>query len=280
MEFLARLVIGQTARTFFEHSDNMKAWQLSMRGRGHWLKRTHEGWQEAKRLWEEALRLQPDAALHHTHMGFLHWWTPYLGSTEEEVEKLRIARGYAEKSIEMAPQLADAHSLMALTTLHQSEHDLALDYAERTISLATADPDAMGAAGIVLYACGDGERGVVQLRKAMRLKPHTPDWMLRELGRALTTCGRYDEALDLNKQLLAESLINDGTYRFALVDTALNNGLKGNLDAAKAAITELYEVAPEWTIASYERNLARFSDRNFAAKLLEILETACRTMTR
>jgi adenylate cyclase len=149
--------------------------------------------------------------------------------TREHNEK---ARRWAVKAIELAPDYAQAHSLVAFsclyTILYQWTEDIAATMSEaqaaakKAMSLDPDDPMALMAYGYTLSMDKQRERAVEILRRAVELNPSSAlaNWAL---GATMRMAGRYEEAigwvenairLSPHDELMHEFLFTIGSAHF------------------------------------------------------------------
>jgi adenylate cyclase len=117
----------------------------------------------------------------------------------------------------------------------------------------------------LLVQTGKAEDGVAQIKLAMRINPHYPDWYLWNLGWAQYFTGEYEEALASLKRM---SNPNNGTRRtLAAVLVRL-----GRVEEARAVIAAFREQAPDFTVSTMEN--FPFQNRTDLERWMEDLRTA------
>ena len=120
----------------------------------------------------------------------------------DEGTSLRISV-CARRALELDPDCAEAHGVLALTHLNAGEHDEAMEMVEKAIALAPNNAEILGGvASAVMRKSGQPERGAELVRKAMRLSPFYRPGLLRALGnnyQALRAAGRSSRPVFVNR---------------------------------------------------------------------------------
>ena len=95
------------------YTNNNEAYQLWMKARFHFAKRTRDDLLKSIEIYEQAIKLDPDFAL--AYVGIAESWAvipsyPY-GSPAECMPKAKVA---AEKALDLDPELPEAHTVSAM----------------------------------------------------------------------------------------------------------------------------------------------------------------------
>jgi len=144
-----------------KYTDNNEAYQLYLKGRYHFTKRTKEDLYKSIEILEEAVKLDPKFAL--AYVGVAESWTvipsfPY-GSPAECIPKAKAA---VQKALELDSDLAEAHTVSAMIA-------------------ATYD--------------WDWEKAESEFKKALELDPNLSVTHYRYAWTFLSPLGRHDEAI-------------------------------------------------------------------------------------
>lgn len=148
----------------------------------------------AERHFRRAIALDPAYARAYAELGtlfavrFENGWTVL-----ENVDKEK-ALAFADKAVDLDPDLWLAH--YALGRLHGvfSNFDLAEAHLERAMSLQPADEDARAFYGVVRHLQGDAEGAIAILEPAVMSHPNPPYWYFLALGHALFSIDQYEGA--------------------------------------------------------------------------------------
>lgn len=135
----------------------------------------------------------PEFALAHAYLGLTVLTIGRYDLSPPEVldEGLR----HALRGVELAPDEARCHSMLALARLWRREFAAAEIAMRRAMELNPADADLMSMFGYVVSTRGRAEEGVHWIEAAIRLNPLHPDWYHCDLACAMQLAGRHAEAV-------------------------------------------------------------------------------------
>ncbi|HKP68118.1 MAG TPA: hypothetical protein VJV05_02465 [Pyrinomonadaceae bacterium] len=178
-----------------KYTDNNEAYQLWMKGRFHFAKRTKDDLLKSIEIFEEAVKLDPKFAL--AYVGIAESWAvmpsfPY-GSPEECMPKAKVA---AQKALELDPDLAEALTVDAMIA---ATYDWDWARAEAGFKRALEiDPNVSIAhyryAWTFLSPLGRHDEAIAEMKIAMEKEPL---YLIQGANYAavLMYARRYDEAL-------------------------------------------------------------------------------------
>ena len=271
---LRTTVIGNLADPVARrYTSNPRAWQLYLKGRFAWNRRTREGIQEAVRYFEQAAAEDPEYALAFSGLADCYALeVDYRGAPV--AEGMRRARAEATHALALDEGLAEAHtSLGWVLFIHDWEWEAAGSHLARAIQLnpryATArqwyswylmamsrpqegltqgriaaelDPISVSVSrslGWLYYVAGRLDQAIPQLERALALNP-TSEETLWVYGLALTDAGRHEEA---RAALTDADTATRGANHHAYAALARLNVLTGRREEAEAALGALLETA-------------------------------------
>jgi adenylate cyclase len=205
----ARLAVqigaAEQRRLLAEHPPDLHAYGLILRGQDLSLRFRKETNLHARRLFEHAAEIDPDygrcyAGMSRTfNLAWRYHWTP----------KPKVA---LDKAVELANAAIRYDSLdargfgeLGFACLYKKQHDASLASYERAIELNPNDADILAEMGDSLTYCGDADRAVQLLTRAMRLNPYYPDWYLWYLGEAHFHIGDYAATIETLKKMRDQS---------------------------------------------------------------------------
>ena len=241
---------------------DVRSHDIWLRARQHALSMTPEGLNRARHLVEEALFLSPGNALLHATLAWVHavLCAEVFEGNEDYEDHLEIARGHAERAVELDEDLAWSHFSMAAVHLREGEMQAFFDHALRSLEIER-DSHTLAVLCIYLAAAGrvdearrygreaalrdplsflttyaeahaevlDGgsERAFERLLELeQRLAPGEP-WPAFEVGYAALQAGRDDEARDWLRRVAG----SDSTV-YAQIGQLLIDALDGDRDGA------------------------------------------------
>src|SRR5947208_3970567 len=114
-------------------TENPEAHRLYLLGRYEFAKYTQTGWNNAIRYYEQALKLDPSYAL--AYCGLADNYA-YMGSVVmPEKEAIAKEKEFAQKALELDPELAEAHMSLALTLVADYDWRNGLKEFDRALEL-------------------------------------------------------------------------------------------------------------------------------------------------
>ncbi|HZH35566.1 MAG TPA: protein kinase, partial [Pyrinomonadaceae bacterium] len=106
---IPRLTIDERQHLLKRGTDNAEAFESYLRGRYHWNSFTEEGFAKAIVAYNQAIALDPNYALAYTGVADYYIWLGIYGVLPPH-ECFLAAKEAASKSVELDPQLSEAHA--------------------------------------------------------------------------------------------------------------------------------------------------------------------------
>jgi DNA-binding winged helix-turn-helix (wHTH) protein/tetratricopeptide (TPR) repeat protein len=215
---VSSLTAEEKQRLHQRYTDDHEAYDAYLRGRHLWNTRTEDSLRKALQQFERAVERDPAYAL--AHAGLADCYT-LLGSAGYAMlpprEALARARAAAVRALEIDPDLAEAHTSLALVKFR-----LDWDWTEaerefrRAIELNPGHASAHHFYGLYLSAMGRADEAIARMERAHELDPLSLI-ISTALGRALHFARRYDRALEQHlKTLEREPDFAEARFNLAL----------------------------------------------------------------
>jgi serine/threonine protein kinase/Flp pilus assembly protein TadD len=255
------------------YTDSNEAYQLYLRGRYSFAKRTKDETVRALEYFRQAIKLDPKFALAYARLAETYASMPaypYLSPKEAFPQ----AKAAAQKALEIDPTLAEAHTFLAYSLVI---YDWNWTEAERSFKRAIElDPNNSAAhfryGQVYLATTGHVDEAVAEIKRGLELEPLDIN-MGVTLAWVYFAAGRYDEALDQAKKthdlepnhplgswMLSQAYIykgmfgeaislnerwlhDDPTNQFALRDCGIAYARAGRRDKAEEMISRFREIA-------------------------------------
>ena len=223
---------------------NLAAYNLYLRGRYAWNRRTAESVASAIRCFEEAIRLDPQYAL--AYAGLADAWALGVDYRAAPVgEGLERARQLAERAIELDDTVAEAHTSLAwVTFIHDWDWPRAGRAFRRAIELDPRYSVArqwhswyLAAMARLAEAVAEGERAV-ELDPASVSIHRTLGWLYLVARQPARAVRQIERALVMNPE---------ATETYALLGLAREDA--GDLAGAEGALHEALQLEPDFTHA-------------------------------
>src|SRR6266581_4711179 len=153
-------------------TENPEAHRLYLLGRYEFGKYTQTGWNNAIRYYEEALRIDPAFAL--AYCGLADNYA-YMGSVVmPEKEAIAKEKEFAQKALELDPELAEAHMSLALALVAAYDWRNGLKEFDRALELNPNLAFAYELQSWTLNGLGRFDEAIAKTRKAVELDPLNP----------------------------------------------------------------------------------------------------------
>jgi serine/threonine protein kinase/tetratricopeptide (TPR) repeat protein/WD40 repeat protein len=172
------------------------AYDAFLRGKAAYFKLTDEGFAEATRWFDEAVRHDPQFASAYAWSAMsvyarTSWST---GNTRAAIEKLKSA---AIEALRLNDESAVAHSAMAMVAaVYDHDWQSAMQHARRVLQIAPQEAGAHNDLGTLLLNIGRIPEGVQEVQRAVELDPTNP-LFVGNLAEAYVITLRLDDALEV-----------------------------------------------------------------------------------
>ena len=225
-------------------TDNMIAYECVLAAKVLHHRSTRSDNEQAQRLLDRALALDPNYA--HAHA----WKACVLGQTwvydwcaDREATFEQVA-AELEVSLSLDDNDSDVHRILAALNLNRDDHDKAAYHQERALALNPNYDLVLVQQGELLTWLGRPEEGIDWIRKAMRINPYHPERFWSHLGRACYCAEKYAEAAEAFSRLTRP----DHTHHAFLAATFAQ---MGNSVAAAAHAAEVLKREPQFSVAAH-----------------------------
>jgi len=263
-----KLTEEERARRANRYKVNPEAYDYFLRGQQYTIRFSREANAQARRLYERAVKLDPDYALAYVGLGWTYFqefplgWSPAAGS-------LNRAEELARKAIALDPELPQAYVLLGWIELWQKKHDQAVAAGEKALDLDPNNADSMAFLSHALAFADRPGEAVELIGRAMRLNPRYPAWYLFYLGHAQILLGRAEEAVES----LRQALLLDPKLMAAQVMLAAALAELGRLEEAGAAVKDMLALNPDYSLQIARQRLP-YKDKAVLERMLRNLARA------
>jgi DNA-binding SARP family transcriptional activator/TolB-like protein len=284
------------------HTENSEAYQLYLKGRYYWNKRTVEGVKKSIAYYEQAIAQDPTYALAYAGLAdsYAVWPDDSLsrGETAAQVKATAVkaleldetlaeahtslafarmiedrdlpgAERQFKRSLELNPNLPSAHHWYAYNLAAMDRLDEALAEIKRAEELDPVSLSINADVAEILYFARQYDQAIAQSRKTLELDANfIPAHQI--LGLAYTQQGRHEEAITALRQAVA--LSGGNTYLVALLGYAY--AAAGQRAAARSVLADLKQRAQSKFVSPYYQALiyAHLGELDQAFALLEQAE--------
>lgn len=263
------LVEGEQARLWEKSTSNVEAWTAFTQGLVHFRRFTREENDKGRRLFMQAVELDPEYATSWVWLGWTYWSEVRFLWTDSPQATLEKTGEFAHKAVAMDANLSEAHALLSAVYLMQRDYDQAIAEGEKAVALDPNGADVTALLAMTLNWSERAQQAVGLIKKAMRLSPLYSAWYLAVLAHAQRLLGQYDEAIDSYRASLSRNPNHIGP----LIGLTATFAEVGRLQEAKAKAADLLELYPNFSLKQYSEALT-YRDPDRATRVLEALSAA------
>ena len=250
-------------------TSNRKAYDLYLKGRYFWNKRTEEGLRTAKDYFEQAILEDSNFALAYSGLADSFWILGSYGFLPPK-DSYPIAKQYALRALDLEPDLAEAHCSLAEFLFR---YDWNFVEAEKEFEIALKLNPGYATAhhwyAVLLATLGKFQQAVDEVHKARDLDPFSPvvHWTM---GYIYHYAREYDKAIEHYRY----TMLLDPTFTERGVDIALAYVKKSMFQEALVEIEKAVpgKVLTPSILASIGYNYAMAGRTEEAEKILEDLK--------
>ena len=183
------------------YTENAGAYQLYLKGRFLWNKRTSESLEKSIEYFNQAIEKDPGYALAYAGLAD-SWYSRGWYRHVEPKDAYEKARAAANKALELDPRLAEGHAILAaIKTVYDWDWQGAEREFKRAIELNPNYATAHQRYSLFLPALGRFDEAIAEARKARDVDPLALP-VNENLGDVLYLARRYDEAIEQLKKTL------------------------------------------------------------------------------
>jgi TolB-like protein/Flp pilus assembly protein TadD len=266
----SKLSGAEVAKVEKNYTTNPEAYQLYLKGKFYWNKRTGESLKQAAEFYQQAIEKDPNYALAYSGLADAYGLFS-IYSVALPQESMPKAKAAALRAIELDDSLAEAHSALGVyLSMYSWNQPAAEKEFRRAIELnpnyATAHQQL---ANLCLMAMGRFDEAIAEGRRAEDLDPLSLVISM-DVGANLTRARHFDDAIaQLNRTITLDP--NFYAARYAL-GTAYH--AKGQYAEATSEFRKALSLSDDpWVKALLARTLAKSGQFSEARKLLGELET-------
>ncbi len=246
-----KLTAGEMARVIAKGTKNLDAFIKYMQASELWSHLTNEGNTKAKKIFEEAIALDPEYPRLHIDLAWTHVIDVWLGTTESPEQSLNRAFELAQKAISLDDSDAGAYSVLANVYAMKRQYEQAIAEGKRAVSLDPNSADNFHRLGWVLNWAGRAEEAIPYIQNAIRLNPLPPASYFINLAVAYRDSGQYDKAIEASKEVLHRVPNN----QFSYIHMAISYIRLGQEEEARAAAAEILRINPKFSLVRYAKIL-------------------------
>ena len=190
----AELLGGERAIFTKRHTESLEAYNLHLKGRYFWNKRTGESLKKAIDYFEQAIEKDPDYALTYAGLADAYRALPDYSSFSPKRAYLK-AKNAAMKALEIDGTLAEAHASLAVSLNYNYSWSTAEREFKKAIEFKPSYATAHHWYALYLMYMARFDEAIEEMKRARELDPLSLA-INRDLGTVLFYAGQYDQAIE------------------------------------------------------------------------------------
>jgi TolB-like protein/Tfp pilus assembly protein PilF len=261
----AKLTGAEQHAISMQPTRNTEAYQLYLKGRYFWNKRTGPDLQKAIDYFKQAIEKDPGYALAYVGLGDSYILLSGFGAARPQ-DSFPLAEAAAKKALEIDDTLAEAHTTLGFSLcVHHLDFAGSIREFERAIALNPNYATAHHWFGDgPLLAVGQFDRAIAEGKRALELDPLSVI-ITADLGANYLVARRYDEAIEQ----FHKAIDLDPRFYYAHWNLAEALEMKGNLREALAEYKKAVELDDDpFVLALLGQAYAKLGQRDEALKIL------------
>jgi adenylate cyclase len=236
-------VEGEREPAVRRESGDLRAYDYFWRGRWYLQRFNKEGSDQARKMFERAIELDPRFAAAYAGLGWTYYydWSFQWSSDPQSLDR---AYELGKRAVALNDSLPNAHSLLGHVYLWKKQYDKAIAEKERVIALNSNDANAYSDLAETLVWADREEEAIPLVKKAMRLNPHYPVTYLYTLGFAYMTTGQHEKAIEAHKKALTRNPEFLGSH-VMLAAIYMKMGME---EEARTQVAEALRISPNLSL--------------------------------
>jgi TolB-like protein len=254
---------------------NLNAYELAMRARDSARQADKEATaaahDDALRLANEAVTIDPACGMALGTIAYLHWRQLWIGSATSETDAVRDGLAAARCALNVDGSDHAAHLWKGMLLLFSGEADAGMADLRRAHELNPNDALTLSLLGQHEAGAGDAQAGIRHATDALRLSPRDPlRWsFVNSLSWAYLAAGDYEKAVELAQRAVGDAP-NFYPPRLCLVVSRIG---RGEIAEAKAEFPALRDLAPRAVAARLDGRW-NYADPRLVRRITTFLRVA------
>jgi len=264
-----KLTEGEQARLYGKSTKNLEAYGMVLQAREYFRRMDKDSNLLARKMFEEAISMDPQYAVAYCYLGYTHWMDVMFGASKSPKQSIGLAVELAQKAIAINESLPLAHGLLAYLYTMKRQHDKGIAEGERAIALDPNSADSHLWLAYALRYSGRPKEALTYVKKAIRLNPYPPTSYFLHLGAINRMTGHYEEAISAYKKALQRK----GTNLWAHIGLAATYISLGREEEAQVEASEVLKIDPKLSLDRLAKRLP-YKNKADSESLIDALKRA------
>jgi tetratricopeptide (TPR) repeat protein len=224
----------------------------------------------AKQMLERALELDENYPGVWIEMGWICWEESVWKWSSDPEKSMQMAIDAAQKALSLDEFGPHTYGLLGHIYMVRGDSRQAIEMSEKSVELAPSDAILLALLANVLIDSGQIKQGIQKIQRAIRLSPFPRPWFLSLLGTGFHLLGQNETAISALEQAV-EREPDSHLARVWLASTLVE---MGRLDEAREVSSAIVSIDPSFSVLSWaesyrSKSHERLKDNLLAAGLPE-----------
>lgn len=264
-----KLTEGESAQIWSNRNTSLAAWEQFHLGRMSEARYTSESNRSAREHFSAALNIDPEFVPAIVAIGFSHLDSIRLGWTDDENKSLNQALRNAKLARKLDRTNPYATALMAYVERARGNLDKSLQTMAKSIQAAPRNGELLAYFANMLWMHGERDNAIKQYRRALKIIPQPASWVYTNLGLALISDQKIDEAL----RIFSSVVESDPDFLRAHIGMVVAQVRKNRMTEAKASYQSILSIDPNFSPENWIAQ-SQFSDQSDTARFVADLTAA------
>ena len=268
---MPELYVEQQKLALRKPPGSLAAWDLMLKAQWNHAQFKAESFAEARQVFFEALRLDPDIAMVHALISDIDLWGVSMGWRQDVEEALAEAAKHASTALNLEPGNAHARACMSWVELFSGDPQKAREAADEASRANPSYAVIRVYCGNMYVILGEADLALEQYNVMRRLSPPDPLLFVADSWTALGhyVLENYEETVEWGRRSQRQ---NDG-FIYTLVTLLAAYAQLGRQDEAQSCLNRLLGLIPE-TSEQFVRQCYPFPDDTLIERFLGGLNKA------
>jgi adenylate cyclase len=244
-----KLTEGEQALIYGGGTKNLEAYLKFLRAFEYTRNMNPDDNQKAKRIFKEAIGLDPNYAVAYRLLGATHMMDVWLGTTKSPKESLGKAAELSRKALSLDESLGTAYAMLGHIYILMRDYDKGIETGQKAIELEPNGADSHAFLGMGLQLADRSEEAIKILKKAIRLNPMPQAWYLHNLASAYRNMGHYNKAIGWAKKAVDRQPSNVFSH---LILTS-SYSLAGRKEEAEVEAEKVMRINPGFSLERFAK---------------------------
>lgn len=169
-----KLTDRERSRIMRKYSNSIEAYDLFLHGWQHLWLSSREGTLQARDYFLRAIELDSGFARAYANLAITYIYDHLLRWSDDQDESLTMANAYADRALAIDPDLPQVYWVKGFADIFRRDYEQSLEHAQKTIELDPNFADGHVLLATTLNYTGKPDAADIEMRKAMQLNPAHP----------------------------------------------------------------------------------------------------------